>query len=173
MTDGRCHVRSNVHFFGYCYLYGRRLVVFFAGKAGLAGVSRWTLTRSTRHPSAFRLGGEEPWIVFQRRGTRMSSHDKAKWLEMKGVWMRCYAQCREKALLRQKQMCCWARTFALCAAICLVNLVLQVEFGEPIRISSVRPRTGHQPAAASHLQSPQCQPSPSTSTSISNRLPRK
>jgi hypothetical protein len=103
----------------------------------------------------------------------LSPHDKAKWLEMKGVWMRCYSQCREKALLRRKQMCGWARTFALCAAICLVNLVLEIEFGEPIRISSIRPRTGHQAAAASHLQSPQPQPSPGTSTSISNRFPRK
>ena len=61
----------------------------------------------------------------------------------------------------------------LVRAICLVNLVLEIEFGEPIRISSIRPRTGHQAAAASHLQSPQLQPSPSTSISIGNRFPRK
>jgi hypothetical protein len=63
--------------------------------------------------------------------------EKAKWHEMKVMWMQWYARCQETALLKQKAMLSWARTLALCAALCLMGILLQVEFDKPISISNI------------------------------------
>jgi hypothetical protein len=57
---------------------------------------------------------------------------------MKIIWMQWYSQCQEKALLKQKATYSWARTMALCAALCLIGVVLEATFDEPITLAQVR-----------------------------------
>ena len=52
---------------------------------------------------------------------------KAKWTNVKAMWVRWYDLCQEKAILEQKAMYSWARTMALCALLCLVGVVLEAE----------------------------------------------
>ncbi len=62
---------------------------------------------------------------------------KVKWTNMKAMWMRWYRLCQEKAMLKQKAMYSWARTMALCALLCLVGVVLQADFNQPITIRTI------------------------------------
>jgi hypothetical protein len=61
----------------------------------------------------------------------------AKWHDLKLAWMAWFARCQETTKLRQQAMYSWARTLALCAALCLVGAFLEVEFGESISIDHI------------------------------------
>jgi hypothetical protein len=63
--------------------------------------------------------------------------EKNKWQDMKAVWMKWYVQCQEKAIMRRTAMYSWVRTLALCAALCLIGVVLEVEFGQSISLDHV------------------------------------
>jgi hypothetical protein len=73
--------------------------------------------------------------------------EAAKWQEMKAIWMQWYAQCREKSLLKQEATYSWVRTLALCAALCLVGVVLEATFGEPITVDRIIAGFTHSPVA--------------------------
>ena len=62
---------------------------------------------------------------------------KAKWQEMKAIWVQWYAPCLQKAVSKQKAMYSWARTLSLCAALSLVGAVLEAHFGESISVSTI------------------------------------
>ena len=63
--------------------------------------------------------------------------EKLKWQEMKEIWMRGYGRCQEQAIVRQKRLRSWARTFALCAAVCIVGVVLRAEIDECVSASRI------------------------------------
>jgi hypothetical protein len=77
---------------------------------------------------------------------------KAKWTNMKAMWMRWYGLCQEKASLEQKAMYSWARTMALCALLCLVGVLLQAEFDQPITLSNVLAGFRHTDPVASRVK---------------------
>jgi hypothetical protein len=81
--------------------------------------------------------------------------EKAKWQEMKAVWMQCYGRCQEKAILKQKAMCQLASTLALCAMLSLVGVLLEVVFCEPISIRNIVAGFRHPHPAATSSQTPQ------------------
>ena len=89
---------------------------------------------------------------------------KAKWTNMKAMWMRWYSLCQEKAVLKQKAMYSWARTMALCALLCLVGVLLEAEFDQPITIRNILAGFRHPDPVASSCQT--SQPHPSQSASI-------
>jgi hypothetical protein len=64
-------------------------------------------------------------------------NEKERWHELKVVWMKWYARCREEAIVKQKAMLSWARTCALCSVLCLVGVLLEVEFGEHISMDAI------------------------------------
>ncbi len=97
--------------------------------------------------------------------------EKAKWQEMKVLWMQCYAKCQEKALVKQREMRQWARTLALCAALCLVGVFLESAFGQSISISNIL--AGFRHPAATSFQRSQLDPPQNPSTSATNRSPQK
>jgi hypothetical protein len=83
---------------------------------------------------------------------------KATWTNMKAMWMQWYSLCQEKAVLKQKAMYSWTRTMALCAVLCLIGVLLQAEFDQPITIGTIlagfrRPDTvaSRVPTAQLHL----------------------
>jgi hypothetical protein len=78
---------------------------------------------------------------------------KPTWDEMRGLWMQWYARCQTKAVLKQQAINSWARTLVLCAVICIIGIVLQVELDEQASLAHVFGGFGRRPAAASHDQS--------------------
>ena len=63
--------------------------------------------------------------------------EKARWSDAKAMWQRWYARCQEKAVSKQNVMYSWARTLALSAALCLVGVLLEAEFDQPITVRNV------------------------------------
>lgn len=97
------------------------------------------------------LLGASIWLTAGRRtadGTTMTRDKeltwdkKADWQVMKAIGMQWYCHFREQAIVKKKAMYSWGRTLALCAALCLVGVLLEVEFGEPISIDTVLPDFG-------------------------------
>jgi hypothetical protein len=88
----------------------------------------------------------------------LSAHEKAKWREVKKTWMEWYAQCVEQVNLKQKTLYSWARTLALCAALSLIGVVLEVKFGAPISLSNILAGLRRSQPAASASQSPHSTP---------------
>lgn len=86
-----------------------------------------------------------------------SIDEKAKWQEMKALWMSCYAKCQERALLKQKSTYRLARTMVLCASLCLIGVVLEITFDEPITFDRIVAGFKHSPPAAKSLELPQSQ----------------
>jgi len=99
--------------------------------------------------------------------------EKAKWSDMKAMWMRWYGRCHEKAILKQRATYSWARTLALCALLCLVGVFLEAEFDQPITISNILAGFRRPDSIASSFQTPQLHPSQIMSTPATNRSPRK
>jgi hypothetical protein len=62
---------------------------------------------------------------------------KPSWDELRGLWMQWYARCQQKAILKQKATYSWARTLSLCAALCIVGVLLEVELDDHISISRI------------------------------------
>jgi hypothetical protein len=79
---------------------------------------------------------------------------KPTWDEMRAMWMKWYAQCQEKAVLKQKATYSWARTLALCAMLCIVGVLLEVEFDEPISAPRILASFGRPCPVATDLQMP-------------------
>jgi hypothetical protein len=63
--------------------------------------------------------------------------EKARLNDTKTVWMRWYDRCKRKALEKQKVMYSWARTFALCSCLCLIGVLLEAQFDQPITLANV------------------------------------
>jgi hypothetical protein len=79
---------------------------------------------------------------------------KVKWTNLKAMWQRWYALCREKAIQKQKAMYSWSRTMALCSVLCLIGVLLEAEFDQPITMRTVLTGFRHpEPAAASFHKS--------------------
>jgi hypothetical protein len=90
--------------------------------------------------------------------------EKVRWSNMRAMWMQWYDRCRKNAILKQKAIYSWARTLALCALLCLVGVLLEAEFDQPITLRTVlagfrRP----DPVAATDSQSSPLDPAPGTS----------
>jgi hypothetical protein len=82
--------------------------------------------------------------------------EKAKWHDMKSLWMQCYAQCQEKAILKQKALYSWARTLALCAALSLVGALLEVTFDKRISVAEIAAGFTQSCSAATSVHGPNC-----------------
>ena len=76
---------------------------------------------------------------------------KARWTNLKTMWRRWYALCQEKAIQKQKAMYSWSRTMALCSVLCLIGVLLEAEFNQPITIRTILTGFRHQEQAAAML----------------------
>jgi hypothetical protein len=80
---------------------------------------------------------------------------KPSWDEIRALWMKWYARCQEKAIVKQKAIYSWARTLALCAVLCLVGVLLEAEFDETISVSRVLAGFRHPYPVATDCHTPQ------------------
>ena len=81
--------------------------------------------------------------------------NKPTWNEIRSLWMKWYASCQEKAILKQQATYSWARTLALCAALCLIGVLLEVEFDERISAARVWSNLFPSQPTATHFENPQ------------------
>lgn len=82
---------------------------------------------------------------------------KAKCSEMKGAcieWTKWYMRCQKIEVSKRKAIRSLARTLVLCAALCLVGIVLEVEFGQPISADSIVSGFEQSQPVATSFQSP-------------------
>ena len=68
---------------------------------------------------------------------RPTWHKEAKWPEIKAAWLQWYVRCQDMEVPNQKAMLSWGRTFALCAALCVVGIVLRVKLDEQMSVSRI------------------------------------
>jgi hypothetical protein len=99
--------------------------------------------------------------------------EKAKWTDMKAMWVQWYHRCQEKATLKQKAMYSWARTMALCAMLCLMGVLLEAEFDQPITLNTVLsgfrdPRLAGFSFPYSPFRTPQRTPASATDRALRN-----
>jgi hypothetical protein len=67
----------------------------------------------------------------------LTSGQNPTWDQVRALWIKWYARCQEKAVLKQKAIYSWARTLALCAILCVIGVLLECEFDEPISFSRI------------------------------------
>jgi hypothetical protein len=91
--------------------------------------------------------------------------EKAKLNTIKTIWMQWYERCKKKAILKQKAMYSWTRTLALSAVLCLVGVLLEAEFDQPITIGTILAGFRRPYPATSSFQEPQLPSSQNVSTS--------
>jgi hypothetical protein len=95
---------------------------------------------------------------------------QAKWPEIKAVWLLWYMRCQETAEPKRKALLSWGRTFAFCAALCVVGIVLRVELDE--QLSDSRIPSGFRRSHSVAIQTSQLKPSRSRSVPAT-RSPQK
>ncbi len=61
----------------------------------------------------------------------------ATWCEIKEAWANWLARCQEIEASKRKAIRSFARTLVLSAALGLVGVVLEVDFGQPISVDSI------------------------------------
>ncbi len=76
---------------------------------------------------------------------------KARWTNLKALWGRWYGLCQEKAIQKQKSLYSWARTMALCSMLCLMGVLLEAEFDQPITFRTVLAGFRHMEPVASSV----------------------
>jgi hypothetical protein len=98
--------------------------------------------------------------------------EKAKWKDMKAMWTRWYHQCQAKAFLKQKAMYSWARTMALSAMLCLMGVLLEAQFDQPITLGAILAGFRDPRLAASGFPSSPLHPFQSTQSPATDAAPR-
>jgi hypothetical protein len=113
-------------------------VFYFLALAGFTVAALVCLSRSNRasvevdlddlHTTSNRLAAA---------ACRTTTEKVVAWHEVKATWTHLVGHCCEKALLKQKSMYSWARTFSLCAALCLIGVTLEATYGEEISVDNI------------------------------------
>jgi len=62
---------------------------------------------------------------------------KTTWEELKEACLEWYARCQEREAANRLKILSWARTFLLCAGLCLVGVGLQVEYDEAVSVPQI------------------------------------
>jgi hypothetical protein len=94
----------------------------------------------------------------------LSWEEKAKLSDLKSFWMHWYERCKKKAILKQKSLYSWARTMALCSALCLIGVLLEAEFNQPITLQTILSGFRRPGPTASSVETSHPQPSQSASS---------
>jgi hypothetical protein len=63
--------------------------------------------------------------------------EKARLSDWKSLWTQWYKACKRKASLKQQAMYSWARTMLLCSALCLIGVLLEAQFNQPITLHTI------------------------------------
>jgi hypothetical protein len=64
-------------------------------------------------------------------------NDKVVWDEIKATWTEWDTHCKESKMPRKKALLSWGRTFALCTGLCLIGVLLEVEFDCSVTVDHI------------------------------------
>jgi hypothetical protein len=87
----------------------------------------------------------------------LSWEEKAKLSDLKSFWFHWYDRCKKKALVKQKALYSWARTMALCSALCIIGVCLEAEFNQPITLQNILNGFRRPTPPASSVEADHCQ----------------
>jgi hypothetical protein len=116
---------------------------------GLAAIAVGVLLFLPRKQPAEKAGPAA--AVSEARQERKLPWDaNANWEEIKAVWMAEIGSRQENATQKYAAASSWGRTFALCAALCIVGVFLEARFNGRISIADIFAALGrHDVASAS------------------------
>jgi hypothetical protein len=113
-------------------------VFYFLALAGFMVAALVCLSRSNRASVEVDLAVLHTTSNRLAAAARRTTTDKVvAWHEVKATWTHLVGRCCEKALLKQKALYSWARTFSLCAALCLIGVTLEATCGEEISVDNI------------------------------------
>jgi hypothetical protein len=95
----------------------------------------------------------------------LSWEEKAKLSDLRSFWLQWYERCKKKAVEKQRALYSWARTMALCSALCIIGVCLEAEFSQPITLQNILNGFRRPNPTASSVETPHSLPSHSGSTS--------
>jgi hypothetical protein len=107
---------------------------YFLGLAGFLIAAMACLTRGRRAGQHVELNLDD--LRAASMGLIMAGH-KPTWNEIRSLWMKWYATCQDNAVLKQKAIYSWARTLSLCAALCLIGVLLETQYDGHISLKQL------------------------------------
>jgi hypothetical protein len=63
--------------------------------------------------------------------------EKAAWLQIKAALVDLYSRYELRESPRQKSLRSWAGTFVICAGLCMIGILLEVEYNQFISVREV------------------------------------
>lgn len=67
----------------------------------------------------------------------VTESEKALWLQLKAALMELYSRYELKESPKQKALRSWAGTLVICAGLCMIGILLEVEFNQRISMDQV------------------------------------
>ena len=98
--------------------------------------------------------------------------ERVRLSDWKSLWMQWCKRCKRKASLKQKAMYSWARTMALCAALCLMGVLLEAEFNQPITLQNILAGFRRPSPSASSVETSYPRPSQNESAPVADQPSR-
>lgn len=101
---------------------------FFLGLAicTFAGLVCWTMARSIKKAQKRASHVDRPAI-----------DEKVMWLELKAALADLYSRYELRESPRQKSLRSWAGTLIICAGLCMIGILIEVEYGQTITIDRI------------------------------------
>jgi hypothetical protein len=78
-----------------------------------------------------------PSLAMEMRIPAPAWSRETKWPEIKTLWLKWQIQCQEIVSRRQQTLLWWGRTFAFCAAICVVGILLRARLDQQMSTSRI------------------------------------
>jgi hypothetical protein len=130
---------ASCYFLGLAVFLFAAIVCFTTGKrAGkYIEVDLDSLHAASVCLSTGRRAGAENRSTETEMYREMTWDEKIKFSDIRTIWARWYERCRKKAIQKQKVLYSWARTMVLSAALCLIGVILEVEFGQPVTLKTI------------------------------------
>jgi hypothetical protein len=137
-------------------------VFCFLGIAGFIVAGALCLSMTER---AAAIDGRLAW----QEEERPTWDHKAPWCEIRESWIAWYVQCQQSGTLKRRELHSWARTFALCSALCLIGVLMEVHFSQSISLPHILAGLRRAGPVPSRFQSPQARPSSVKSAQTTSR----
>jgi hypothetical protein len=103
----------------------------------------------------------------------LTLNEKIKISDVKTIWLQWYERCKKKAVEKQKFLYSWSRTLIIAAGLCLIGVLLEAEFDQPITVQTVLAGFRRPAPASSTYRGPQLPQPQKTATPAKQTLPRK
>jgi hypothetical protein len=123
---------------------------------GLAAIAAVALSCSPRKRPA---EADNPRVGQEKKQEGKLAWDaNATWQDIKTAWLEQCVRREEGATPRHVIVSSWGRTFALCAALCLIGVVLETQYNRRLSIANIVNSLCHQRSASAASHTSQFRP---------------